>query len=151
MRNRNAAVVALAGALAFVAGGCGTDESCPEATAVADSFTPPSSCTPSTTTLTLPVQLCEECSHTSPSCTADVLSAPGTLPGEIFLSTQWELCDENRSCSAEACGTPTCTITVTVPGDYDVSFIIGTNPDGSFQTDSFPVTFGSASGVSTCT
>jgi hypothetical protein len=151
-KTRNATLAA-AGALALLAAGCGSEDSCPRTAGITDAagFNPPPACTVPSTTLTIPVQLCEQCSHTAPNCAAEVVTAPTeTLPGEIFLSTQWEVCEDNKSCSANACASASCSVTVPGPGAYDVVYITGMNQDGSFQTEFFEVTFG-AGGTSTCT
>jgi hypothetical protein len=143
MRNRKGSFAAVAAVAVGIAGcGGGTDD-CPRTAGIADSSFTPGACQVPATTLTITMPLCEQCSHTTPNCTSEVLSTPDNgLPGEIFLSTQWEICADNNSCSAEACANVTCTVTVPVGGAYDVAYIAGINPDGSFQTPTFEVTFG---------
>ncbi len=93
---------------ALLAAGCGK-ESCPTAAAYPQTGQTPACSEPAVQQVSITLQMCEACSHTSPTCTPD-LSSVGT--NEIFLDTRWEVCTDNSSCAAQACGTATCTFSV---------------------------------------
>jgi hypothetical protein len=128
MRSRIALVAALVsfGALA------GCDNSCPTAAAFAEDNPDVSgSCSaPAPQQVAIDVQLCEACSHTTPTCEADTRSATGGS-GDIFLDTAWEVCEDNRSCSNPACSVVPCRFSIP-NGTYTVH-AVKPNGTGTFQ------------------
>jgi hypothetical protein len=112
MRTRSA-LAAIAAAL--LAAGCGKD-ACPTAAAYPQSGQTPACSAPAVQQVAVTLNMCEACSHTAPTCTPD-LSSVGT--GEIFLDTRWEVCTDNSSCAAQACGSATCQFSV-ANGTYTV-------------------------------
>jgi len=104
------AIAVLAGGVLLAA--CDGGTSCPTDAAFAEpGQNMASACTaPAPQQVAINVQLCEACSHTAPSCEADLSSAVATQ--EIFLDTRWEICTDNKSCSAQACSAVTCRFTV---------------------------------------
>jgi hypothetical protein len=151
MRTRRAALALAAAALAAAA--CGPDQ-CPMEPAYVDTAAKPlptGACTVPSTTYGLPIALCEDCRYTAPNCEADVLARPtATANGEVYLATQWQVCQDNQGCNFQAgssCYTPTCLITVPQPGTYTVTYLT-TDAHGAAATASFDVTFGG--GPNTC-
>lgn len=114
MRIGNAVVAA---ALALAAAGCGGD-SCPTDAAFAEPGQDMGgACSaPAPQQVSIAVELCEACSHTSPTCEAD-LTALATR--EILLDTRWDICTDDSSCSGRACASVTCTFAVP-EGQYTV-------------------------------
>jgi hypothetical protein len=108
--------LAVAAAAAALVAACGGKDSCPTAAAYPKTPQTPACSMPAPQQVTITLEMCEACSHTSPTCTAD-LSAVGS--GEIFLDTKWEVCTDNSSCSNNACATPTCQFSV-ANGTYTV-------------------------------
>ncbi len=115
MRTRSA--LAAAAAAALLAAGCGKD-SCPTAAAYPQSGQSPSCTAPAAQQVAITLNMCEACSHTAPTCTPD-LSNAGAGSGDIFLDTRWEVCTDNSSCAAQACGSATCQFSV-ANGTYTV-------------------------------
>lgn len=127
MRTR---MVLVAAAAAALFGACGK-ESCPTTAANAENqdMSAPGACTaPAPQQVDIKLNLCEACSHTSPTCTPD-LSALGTK--EIFLDTRWEICTDNSSCAAQACAYVTCQFSVP-PDTYQVHVLSKTGTSASF-------------------
>jgi len=116
MTIRNA-LAALTSGLALAA--CNGAETCPTAAAAAEAGQDMSTaCTmPAQDQVSVAVRLCEACSHTAPSCEADLAAADATH--EIFLDTKWEVCTDDSSCSTPACAFATCRFTVP-EGSYTV-------------------------------
>ena len=95
----------------------------------------------------LTVRLCEDCRFSSPNCEADVTALPqGGTPGEVFLATQWEKCDEDEGCpwatGEEACFTPACVVTVPSPGPWTINYLAGTDSQGNPITGFIDVQLG---------
>ncbi len=98
MRTRN--VLAAAAAAALLAA-CGK-ESCPTTAGNANTSVAPT-CGGSAQQVQITLQMCEACSHTSPSCAVQMPDAT-----TIFLDTRWEVCTDNSSCSTPGCSGATC-------------------------------------------
>ena len=103
--------------LALVAIGCGDEDSCPtEAAAVEPGQAMAGKCAaPAPQQVRITLDVCEQCSRTAPTCDPQIFVADG----RIFLNTSWEICEENRSCSGEACGQVVCSFSVP-DGTYTV-------------------------------
>ena len=104
--------IVLAAAAAALVAACGSD-TCPTAAAYPQAGQSPS-CSGTPQAVQISLQMCEACSHTSPSCSVQVPD-----PATIFLDTRWEVCTDNSSCSAQACASATCQFAVQ-PGNYTV-------------------------------
>jgi hypothetical protein len=85
------------------------------------------------------LNLCETCAHTSPTCTPD-LHAAGS--GAIFLDTRWEICADDSSCASPACSFVTCQFSVP-DGTYTVGVLNQAGNPTSF-------TLSMASGAPSC-
>jgi hypothetical protein len=134
MRNRTGFAVAVA--TAALAAGCGKD-SCPTAAANAENQNMSSACSaPAPQQVAIKLNLCEACSHTDPSCSADTHAAGSGGPnsGDIFLDTKWEVCTDNSSCSFNACATVTCQFSVP-SGTYQVTTLSKSGNPASFGLD----------------
>ena len=130
--------LAVAGVVAAVlAIACGGNESCPTAAAYPNTAANPV-CSGPPQQVQITINLCEACSHTSPTCTAD-LSSVGT--SQIFLDTRWEVCTDNSSCAMNLCSSATCQFSVAA-GSYTVHAL---SPSG---TSTFDLTVAPASSCS---
>lgn len=129
----------VAAALATLAAACGKD-SCPTTAAYPKSGQTPG-CTGAPAQVQIGIQMCEACSHTSPSCSAD-LSALGSH--QIFLDTRWEVCTDQSSCASQACSAATCQFSVPA-GGYTVQTL---SPTGT-GTSTFQLNVTSSSAACT--
>lgn len=123
MKGRSA-VVAVAIAVGVV--GCGED-SCPTDAAFAEPGQDMAdACSASAPQqVSIDVLLCEACSHTAPSCEADLV---GLAEQQILLDTRWDVCTDDSSCSAQACASVTCTFAVP-DGQYTVHAVAPTGTE----------------------
>jgi disulfide bond formation protein DsbB len=124
MRTRTALFAVVVGAA--LAAACGKD-SCPTAAAYPKTGQTPA-CTGTTQQVSISLQMCEACSHTAPTCSPDLHSL---ATNDIFLDTRWEVCSDNSSCAAQACGSATCSFAVPA-GSYNVQALT-TSGTTSFQ------------------
>jgi hypothetical protein len=133
MKLRHVVAVAAVAAVALVATGCGDENDCPtEAAAVepGQSMADAGKCTaPAPQQVRITLELCEQCSRTGATCSAQRVSAD-----QIFLDTSWEICEENRSCSGEACSQVACIISVP-EGTYTVSTLDASGSTRTFELD----------------
>lgn len=129
MKLRNIAVAFAA--VALVVAGCGDENDCPtEAAAVEPGQSMADQCTvaaPQQVRITL--ELCEQCSRTGAACNPQRVTAD-----EIFLDTSWEICEEDRSCSGEACSMVDCILSVP-DGTYTVSTLDASGSTRFFDLD----------------
>jgi hypothetical protein len=123
MRTR---VLAMAAAAAVLAA-CGND-TCPTAAGTPKTGQSPSCTAPAPQQVQVTLQMCEACSHTAPRCNAQLNDLAAK---NIFLDTSWEVCTDNTSCSAQACGNAVCQFSV--PNDTYTVHVLSGGGTATFQ------------------
>ncbi len=135
MTTRALGAVAAAAVAALAA--CGSD-TCPTAAAYPQAGQTPVCSEPAAQQISISLNMCEACSHTSPTCTEQQSDAT-----TIFLDTRWQVCTDNSSCAAQACGTATCQFSVP-NGTYTVH-VLSASGTSTFMLDV------AANNTATCT
>jgi hypothetical protein len=142
MRTRTrTTLLALSAALAVLAAGCGSSNSCTDATPEVSAV--PASCTAvAGSSVTMPVHVCPKCDQSFPAC--DVHPLNGT---QLVLEPVSQVCDPNSSCPVvdpATCpfATLNCTFTAPAAGTYQLVVV---TPEGATQRDLVVVASGSTS------